>query len=159
MTPKKRMSGCVIALVVVAAVAVLVVAVGIYVLWRAVSTPEGKRVAKIVGDTAQIMFKAQSAAGASEVRRKGRCEQAYVITGEDMGKLGADFSDAASPTGRALVMCQVTFLMEPPSCEELARTYADTVHPPKRFDVIVKKASGTKTVCQETFERDGTRRE
>jgi hypothetical protein len=153
---RKGLSGCVIALLIFAACGCVVVIGGLVALWHASRTPTGQRVAKIVGDTASIMYRAQSAPGAKEVRKAGNCDQAFVIAGDDMAKITKDVSDADAKHVPALITCQVGVFWSPPTCELLAETYVAAVHPKSRFMVNVKKVGAIGDVCRTVFEADGT---
>jgi hypothetical protein len=102
------------------------------------------------------MWKSRNAPGTDEVRKKGRCEQAFVIAAEDMQKLGNDFTDGGAMLSHPLVMCQVSLLVDPPSCLDLARAYVDAVHPTTRFDVAVKQTGSSKNFCQSAFTATGS---
>jgi hypothetical protein len=151
----KRMSGCVVAILVFAGLVVIVLSVGASCLWRVSKTPAAARAAKIVGDTAQMMWRAQKAPGAAEVRKQGPCEEAFVISAEDMVKLAADLRDGSAPHGHALVSCQVSFLRTAPTCDRIAGIYVDVAHPAGSFDVIVKKQGSVRDECKTRFDRDG----
>jgi hypothetical protein len=155
--PKKKMNGCIVALLCFAGFVVVVGLVGAYGLYRAVRSPAGARVAKAIGDTAQMMWKAQSAPGAKEVRKQAPCEQAFVLTAEDMAKLASDLSDAAvPPRAHTLVNCQVGLFRSPPTCEAVAAIYVSAAHPTAAFDVIVKKTqTSLRPECQTRFDQDG----
>jgi hypothetical protein len=53
-------------------------------------------------------------------------------------------------------MCQVSLLVDPPSCLDLARAYVDAVHPTTRFDVAVKQTGSSKNFCQSAFTATGS---
>jgi hypothetical protein len=153
---KKGLSGCVIALLILAACGCVVVLGTVIVLWHVSRTPTGQRVAKIAIDTASIMYRAQSAPGAKEVRKAGNCDQAFVISGDEMAKITKDVSDADARHVPTLVTCQVGVFWSPPTCELIAETYVAAVHPTGRFMVNVKKVGAIDNVCQTAFEADGT---
>ena len=161
---RKRTSGCLIAVLIVLGCGVVAVIGCGFLAWRLASSTDGQRVVKMVGDSASIMYRAQSAPGAKEVRRAGNCDQAFVLTAADVAKLANDARnladggvDADSESAPGLVTCQVGVFWTPPTCDLLARTYADAAHPAGRFVIEVKKAGGLQSVCQVTFERDGSR--
>jgi hypothetical protein len=153
---RKGLSGCVIALLIFAACGCVVVIGTVIAVWHASRTPTGQRVAKIMGDTASIMYRAQSAPGAKEVRKAGNCDQAFVITGDDMAKITKDVSDADAKHVPALITCQVGVFWSPPTCELIAETYVAAVHPAGGFMVNVKKVGAIDDVCRTVFEADGT---
>ena len=159
------MHGCIVALLIFAALAVMVLLGGGFVLWRAWKTPDGQRMAKIVGDTAKLTYGGLSAPGAKEVRRAGRCEQSFVMTPEAVATLGNDLRDGgltdggvAVPTARtpAMVLCQVSIFITPPTCESLAEVYAAAAHPKAPFVVTVQKTGSLSPVCTQTFDRHGS---
>jgi hypothetical protein len=159
---KKGMSGCLIALMVfggVAFVGILLFAIG---MWRALSTPEGQKIVKLVGNTAKLMEEAQNAPGAKEVARRGGCQQALVVDVQRMAELIDGFvADAGMQQGTAqmrektMITCQVGFARTPPSCETLAETYVNAAHPTDAFRVIVQKQGDTKRVCEMSFDAKG----
>jgi hypothetical protein len=160
---KKGMSGCLIALMVfggVAFVGLLLFAIG---MWRALSTPEGQKIVKLVGNTAKLMEEAQNAPGAHEVAKKGRCQQALVVDVQKMAELIDEFVvDAGTQQGTAglrektMITCQVGFVGTPPTCESLAETYVNAAHPTDPFRVIVQKQGDPKRICEESFSATGS---
>jgi hypothetical protein len=154
--PKKRMHGCLIALLVMLGCGIAGTVIVAIVAYRFASTPTGQRVVHLVSDSAKIMYKAQSAPGASEVRKAGNCDQAFVVAGDDVATLARDATDSGVRHAPILVTCQVGVFWEAPACELLARTYVDAAHPKQRFVVNVKKTGSLGSACQETFEADGS---
>ncbi len=153
---KKGMSGCAVAILVTLCSGAVGLAVAGYGAWRALSSPTGKRVTKVVGDSAEVMYRAHGAPGAKELRMKGGCDEAFVVTGDDMAKLERDLADASMPVEVTLVTCQASYFGDAPSCESVARTYVDAVHPSGAFLVNVNKQGATKPECQMTFDSRGT---
>ncbi len=80
---KKSGNGCLLALAIVAGLALLVVGVAGFVIYRAANSREGKAILGAIGGMTRTVAEAQAAPGAAEVRALG-CDQAMVIDLEKM---------------------------------------------------------------------------
>ncbi len=158
--PKKGMSGCIVALLVLAGVVVIGVVIVGYGAWRVYSSPEGQKLAKVVGESAKLAEEARTAPGTAELRKSG-CQEAMVMDIARMEALGRDLADAA-PAKRApgssdkLVVCQVGSLGKPPTCDAVARTFVGAAPPSSAFRVQVQVQGKSKATCEGTYAKDGT---
>jgi hypothetical protein len=154
---KKSGNGCLIALAVVGGLVLLVVAVAAFGIYRAASSPEGKKLIGAIGGAAKLMAEAQNAPGAAEVRALG-CSQAMVIDTEKMGEMFGLLDASAPAPGEAAVMvvCQVQG-GTPPTCDAVAKTYATAGAAPHRgFEVSITHNRGTsENVCQTIYDATG----
>ena len=158
--PKKGLSGCLIAVLIFAGlvfVGLLFIGYGAYKVY---SSPEGQKLAKVVGESAKLAEEARKAPGTAELRKAG-CQEAMVMDPARMAELMADFDDGgAKAMGKLdqqkLVICQVGALVSPkPACDTLARTYVDATHPTEAFHVTVQVQGGHQPVCEKVYEADG----
>ena len=155
---KKSGSGCLIALAIVGGLAVLVMAVVGFGVWRFASSKEGKAIIGAVGEGAKIIAEAQSAPGAAEVRKLG-CDQALVLDIERMAKLFEHF-DASAPHGSysTMVICQVGVLhSDAPSCDQVASTYRAAVPAARPFAATVTRSGGHGEICSSLYDAKGNK--
>ena len=158
--PKKGMSGCIIALLVLAGVVVIGVALVAFGAWRVYSSPEGQKLAKVVGDSAKLAEEARSAPGTAELRKSG-CQEAMVMDTARMEALVRDFADASAPkrapgSPDKLVVCQVGSLGKTPACDSVARTFVGAAPPSSPFRVQVQVQGKSKATCEGNYAKDGT---
>ena len=154
--PSGCSQGCLIALLIVGGVGLLTALVAAVALWRAASSPEGKRVLAAVGKGAAIAGKGLNAPGAAEVRALG-CPEAFVLDLGDMADLVSLFDDggARAQLSGVLVMCQGR-VGELPSCDEVAQTYAAAPgRPPGGFVVTVKRSHQKGEACSRRYDAQG----
>jgi hypothetical protein len=154
---KKSGNGCLIALAIVGGLVALVVAVAAFAVYRAASSPEGKKIIGAIGGATKLMAEAQSAPGAAEVRALG-CEQAMVIDTERMAELFRD-GDASAPGAAqpgVVVVCQVVS-GDGPTCDAVAHTYATAAPAGHRgFAVTVSRGRGSGVnTCESTYDASG----
>lgn len=162
---KKGMSGCLLAVLIFSACAVLGIGAIGFIIWREAGAMLGS-----MKDLAALMLEAQSAEGAAEVRDLG-CTQALVIDTEKLEGILVDLEaeiakkenrkpkppDLAKD-GSHLVQCQVQSGTGP-TCDEVAKTFAKAARPKNKFLVNVQSGgSGSSgTSCSMSYEKDGTR--
>jgi hypothetical protein len=158
--PKKGLSGCLIAILVfVGLVFVGLIFVG-YGAYKVYSSPEGQKLAKVVGEGAKLAEEARKAPGTTELRKAG-CQEAMVMDPARMAELMAEFDDGGAKEmgkleNQKLVICQVGALVSTkPACDTLARTYVDATHPTEPFHVTVQVQGGHQPVCEKVYEPDG----
>jgi hypothetical protein len=158
--PRPKASGCVIALIVVGALAVfgcIAFAVGIAVYFR---TDDGKKVAGVIGAGIRVSTEAQNAPGAREIEKVG-CSQGLVF---DMDKMEA-FTRAIVGDGSAeapksdvgtMVLCQVNMVGSPPTCDDVKHAYLDAVPSQSGpFLVQVTRMTETKPRCMSAYSAKG----
>lgn len=159
--PKKGMSGCLIAVMVLAGlvvVGVIVVAIG---AWQVMSSPEGKKIARVIGEGSKMAEEARTAPGTKELRAAG-CREAMVFDPARMGDLMREFTDGGPPKGDPtkeprLVVCQVGALGSAPTCDKLAATYVSAAQPTTPFHITVQVQGGSKPKCAQVYTQAGAR--
>ncbi len=160
--PKKGLSGCLIALLVVAGLVVVGVLIAGIGVWKAVSSPEGQKIVKVIGEGAKLGEEARTAPGAQELRRAG-CQEAMVLDPARMADLIRELGDGGPPTDVTtqprMIVCQVGVLASAPSCDALAATYVAAAHPSTPFHVTVQTQGGQHPKCAQGYTADGKRRQ
>jgi len=163
--PERRRSGCLVALYVLFGVGAFVVVAGLVAGYFFLQSEEGQRLASAVRDSAEWVAEASKAPGTDALRAAG-CGEAMVSTRarlvEMMSRLlpASDADELAPPEGSAaeeiVVACQLGFFAsEVPSCEAVARAYAQAVDsPPAQFLVVV--VQGGTEHCVGSYAPDGT---
>ncbi|HSQ65950.1 MAG TPA: hypothetical protein VLM85_22165 [Polyangiaceae bacterium] len=156
--PKKGMSGCMIALLVVGSVALLggiVVGVGIYLF---ATSDAGKTAIKVIGEGSKLAEKGMNAPGTPELRALG-CEQAIVLDMKDVTALMGDLIDAGPDAGMPeglMVTCQVRGGARAPSCDDVAATYVRAVKSAgSEFVVTVQRQGDSHPLCESTYDASG----
>jgi hypothetical protein len=153
---KKSGNGCLIALAVVGALALVTVALMAIGVYRFAGTKEGKAIFGAVGDAARLMGEAQNAPGAKEVRALG-CDQAMAFDMDQMGSIMKRFDAPVPPSGTMMVFCQVGVFDRAPDCDLVARTYLAAAGPPARDLVAAVQRNGGGSVCSCLYDRHGTK--
>ena len=157
--PKKKMSGCAIALIIVGGIfVVLVIAAGIG-LAVFLRSDTGRKVFDVVDKTGKAVSKGINAPGTKEVRAAG-CPQAIVLDMADMAGIVDDFIDAgAGRTGipdELMVLCQGNFGDKLPSCDEVAKAYVGAVGmADKPFTVSVRRQGNNHALCEVKYSMSG----
>ncbi len=154
--PAKKTSGCLIALLVAGGLAVLLMLVGMFALWRAASSESGQKVMKAIGKGAQLASKGINGPGAQEVREAG-CPEAFVLDMEEMMELIGLFSDGGTKSlgVGVMVTCQGTF-GQLPACDEVAKAYLTAKGlPPGDFVVMVKTKNQKNEQCARRYSETG----
>ena len=157
--PKKGMSGCMIALLVVGIISVvgaLVVGIGIYLF--ATSTV-GKTAIKVMQEGPKLAEKATNAPGTPELRALG-CDVAIVLDTRDVGALVSDIIDAGFDSGMPdtlMVACQVRDVSRAPKCDDVAATYIRAVGTASsQFVVSVQRENDKHAICESTYDTSGS---
>ena len=170
--PREKRSGCVIALMVLAGlavVAIVLVAVGIYLFLR---TDEGKRIYASLSDSASLSLKATRGPGIKELHAIG-CETPMILTIGEWRRLESSMASLANESSEfdvaddvvdvPLVQCYASRAFEGlPSCDDLATTYAGAIEsPPERFIVLAhvegEEEESGEIVCTGYYDASGAR--
>lgn len=154
---KKTSSGCLIALLIIGGLGLVVCLVGGIVMWRASQNPDFQKVMGAVGKGAKLMMKGTKAPGTEALRAAG-CEQAIVLSLDEMMQLLSEFVDAGAPAGALsgmAVVCQVRTSVGAPTCAELAKVYATAAKPAEPFSLSVRSSGDSEPSCDENFGPDG----
>lgn len=170
--PREKRSGCVIALMIlagIAVVAILLAGVGIYMFLQ---TDEGKRFYDSFFDSASLSIKATRGPGVDALHGIG-CELPMILTIGEWQRLESSVADLSNESaeitvdedvaGVPLVQCYGTASVEElPSCDDLALTYIGALEtPPERFIVLAyfeDKQEGTdQLVCTGYYDDAGAR--
>ncbi|PZR04413.1 MAG: hypothetical protein DI536_34205 [Archangium gephyra] len=149
--PKKRSSGCLIAVVVIAVLLGVGCIATAVLVGAAAQTPEGKRAFSMLGKGMGVLNKALTAPGAKEVREAG-CPEAGVIDLADVAEVFGELVDGGMKTDgeSVVVFCQGTFSL--PTCDEVATAYRNAPGvKPGPFKVIVKRKSAKKNQCEQDY--------
>lgn len=154
--PKKGMSGCMIALLVVGIVGLvtaIVVGVGAYLF---ATSSVGKTAIKLVNEAPKLAEKGMNAPGMTEVRALG-CEQAFALDMKDVGDLMSDLVDAGKNMPDALMItCQVRAGARAPTCDDVASTYIGAVKTSSKAFVVTVQQQGKKAQCESSYDTTGS---
>lgn len=156
--PKKGMSGCLLAFLIVSGLGVLV-AVGVgFMVWRELGGVLGG-----FKELAEVMTKAASAPGTKELKAAG-CEQAFVIDTKELERVVNKFEKEiakkenrepkpmdVAKEGSHLVQCTAK-AGKKLTCDELAKTFVDATDPDDSFLVTM---SGGGADCSVSYSKDG----
>jgi hypothetical protein len=156
--PKKGMSGCVIALLVVGGVAlVFAIAAGIGVYFIATSST-AKTAFKVINEGSKLAEKGINAPGMTELRALG-CDEAITLDTDDVGALVQDLFDGGFDSGmpaQLMIACQVRDAAKAPKCDDLAAEYLRAVKTPTHEYVVTVQKQGDKTaICESTYDTSG----
>ena len=124
-------------------------------------------IASIAGGGIQFYQDISTAPGTGSMKRAG-CFQAFVITPEALKKLTSTIQEASekkdanpSPTLEyTMTICQVQSPKGAPTCEEIAKAYAQEAKPAEAlFGVIVQtQGDDNRPVCEGLFNAAGERK-
>lgn len=155
--PKKGMSGCVIAMIVVGVVGFVTAIVGGVILYFVATSDTAQTAFKVLGEGTKIAQKGLTAPGTTELRALG-CEQAMVIDLKEVGTTMMDIFDAgidASLPEGLMVTCQVR-RGRAPSCDDVASTYVRAVGTASaEFTVTVQRQGDGTAMCESTYDTSG----
>ena len=152
--------GCLIALGVFGAFLAVSVIIGGIVVYKIMSSPEGRKIVAAVGETTKLTQEAMKAPGTAELRKLG-CDQAMVIDAERMMSIVESFvpDSGGKPdlSEKLMVMCQMGMLgKSPPTCDDVAKTYAAAVPSgTSNFLVQVTAQGDNKPHCQARYSPSG----
>lgn len=150
--PKKRSSGCLIAVIIVGVLVAIVCIAGAVVVGTAAQSPEGKRAMSMMGKGMSVIGKSLNGPGAKEVREAG-CPEAGVVNLADIQEAFGEFVDGGikSADFSVMVVCQGSFSL--PTCDEVAAAYRSaTGVKPGKFKVMVKKKGSQKSQCEQDYD-------
>jgi hypothetical protein len=159
--PKKGMSGCLIAFLVVGGLfLVSMIGGGIWFY------SEFGGFVGATGDMAKLMVDAQNAPGTKEMKKAG-CTEAFALDMKKMAKTIQRFEDEMAKrekrkpkpvdlgkegVGSHMLICKKT-LGEAPTCEKVAKAFIDEVKPDSEITVTVESSGSNK--CTERFDTNG----
>jgi hypothetical protein len=154
--PKKGMSGCLIAVLVLAGVVLIGVVLAGVGVWRVMQNPDAQKMVKAVGDTAKLAEEARKAPGTGELRKAG-CRDALVLDPKKVAEIMKAFEDAGAsrPGGLLSVMCEVGSKSSAPECDALAKVYVAAGHPTTDFRLTIQVQGTKASVCEEEYASDG----
>jgi hypothetical protein len=158
--PRTSGSGCLIALGIVAAVLLLLAVIVGVVIYRAASSPEGRKVLGMVRDGARVVGEATTAPGTKELRGIG-CEAAMVMDLQAMMRVfGADGgTPAAGEQLDRFVICSVGMVAKAPTCDQVAETYVGAVGQGKgSFQAMVQRQGRNRPACATCYDAAGAKR-
>ncbi|MGC4115116.1 MAG: hypothetical protein QM765_11015 [Myxococcales bacterium] len=157
--PKKKTSGCLIALLVVAIVGIVIsCAVGV-VVWQAAKSETGQAILGALGDATKLAEKGMNAPGAKEVQALG-CTQAVVFDLADVQQVvrhfAKDAGDSEELKGR-IITCSVGFAQKAPTCQAVADTYVKALggRSDSTFTVIIQRQNDRESLCEQAFDEGG----
>ena len=152
------MSGCLIAVLVFAGVAVIGLVLGAIGIWRVMQSPEAQKMVKVVGDSAKLMEEARTAPGTAELRKAG-CRDAFVLDPKKLAELMKTFEDAgagpAPEAGALAVTCEAASKSAAPECDALAKVYVAAGHPTTDFTLTVQLQGAKTSICSEDYSASG----
>jgi hypothetical protein len=156
---KKKTSTLTILLAVIGGGLLLFAVVFGIVAYKIMSSPEGRSVVGMIGETVRIARKAQSAPGTKELRALG-CKSAMVMDADDFSKM-AEAADPGRPIKEApfgtMVVCGGMPFGDPPGCDEVATTYVSAAGARERpFVVMVQKSGRSQPECSSLYAGDGS---
>jgi hypothetical protein len=156
--PKKGMSGCLIAFLVVLGLFVVGGGIAAFVVYRMIGAP--------IKEMMAVVQEGTTAPGTDELRSSG-CQTASAMDAaklmkvvKEFGeKLGADQQklkdmDDKQLEAPTIVVCELkpsTTL----SCDDVAHTYESAAHPKDKFSVIVKKTHAQSNECAFLYDAEG----
>lgn len=156
--PKKKMSGCLIAVIALGAVVALVGVVIAVAVWKLSQDPEVRQIFNAGTAMVKMMQESQTAPGAAEVRGLGCAEagvvdlRAFLALTPEHGDAGPEAS-AGKPT--IVVFCQVTE-GSGPACDAVAKAYFGAVpHAPGDVEVYVARVGEKEAKCQRHYAETG----
>jgi len=170
--PKRKRSGLLVLVYVLAAAGGLVILVGGIILVITgikaalfFGSEDGQRMVEGIKETVEIAKEAQDAPGTEELRAAG-CDTASVMNLGDMMGAVSNFVgeedkkelEEIAESQMTMVICQVSFgSADPIECDELARIYGSAVpDAPDEFMVQSQKAGRVKDHCVGVYAPDGT---
>lgn len=160
MAPKKKMSGCVIALLVVGALAGLVCIGSGIAVWMAARSEAGKKLISAVDQGVKLAEGGVNAPGAAELRAAG-CPQALVMDMKAAMAIADTFVDGGLENDAELdylsVSCSAPAgsTVKLPSCDELAPVYAKAAPSERSFVIEVRRQGSQKPDCNKQYSGEG----
>jgi hypothetical protein len=158
--PKKKMSGCVIALLVVGALAGLVCIGSGIAVWMAARSEAGQKIISAVDQGVKLAKDGMNAPGAAELRAAG-CPEAMVMDMKAAMAIADSFIDGGLEKDKELDYLSVTCSAPAgsrrklPTCDELAPVYAKAAPSERNFVVEVRREGDQKPQCNKAYSGDG----
>jgi hypothetical protein len=158
---KKKGSGCLLAVGIVAAVLGVIFVVGAFIVYRVVKSPEGQKAVTLIGEGSKAMRDGLNAPGTTELKALG-CTQPMVVDAEKMVALGqllgADAgTKSAKPDFSVTVVCQVSKRAAAPTCDAVASTYVAAAAPTSSFLVTLQVAGAPEAGCHAVYDASGAK--
>lgn len=158
--PKKKMSGCVIALSIVGGLAGLVCIGSGVAMWMAARSDTGKKIFSAIDQGVKLAEQGVNAPGAAELRAAG-CPEALVMDMKAAMAIADSFIDGGLENDAELdyisVNCSAPAgsTVTLPSCDDLAPVYAKAAPSERDFVVEVKRQGKQKAECSKQYSGDG----
>lgn len=158
--PKKKMSGCLIALLIVGGLAGLVCIGSGVAVWMAARSETGKKLVSAIDQGVKLAQEGVNAPGAAELRAAG-CPEALVMDMKAAMAIADTFIDAGFEDDEQLdyisVNCSAPAGSKDPlpTCDELAPVYAKAAPSERDFVVQVKRQGKQKPECSKQYSGDG----
>jgi hypothetical protein len=161
--PKKGMSGCVKALLIVGGILLVLGIVVVILVVRFFNSPDGKKFVSTVKQAGSAVQAAQNAPGTTELKAMG-CVQPMVMDTQQLMQSIGDIYDAGpmpenvhTKEKSLIVTCPVPMLKSL-DCDDVAKTYVKAVggKADRKFTVQVKGQGGS-SLCEHDYDVDGTR--
>ena len=149
-----------IALAVVSCLGGLLLIAGGIVGWKLYKSPEGQRMAPLVGESQKYLEEAATAPGTKELASPLCKRGALVVDFERRARLERLIKDASANTPpvspRFEVICAVDAKASPPACNAVASTYVAAVgRGPGDFYAVVKAGLGAEPACASLYDPAG----
>jgi len=149
--PKKGMSGCLIAFLVVLGLFIVGGGVAAFFVWKYFGKP--------IAAMAEVVKDGQNAPGTKELRAAG-CKDAsamdakklYTVLKDFADQLGGDTKNMQEPDSPTIVLCTLKPSKEM-TCDEVAETYTSAASPKDKFSVLVQK--GKSQECSGLYDSSG----
>jgi hypothetical protein len=158
--PKKKMSGCLIALLIVGGLAGLVCIGSAVAVWMAARSETGKKVFSAIDQGVKLAQEGVNAPGAAELRAAG-CPEALVMDMKAAMAIADTFIDGGLEEDDELDYLSVTCsapagsTAQLPTCDELAPIYAKAAPSERSFVVEVRRQGKKKPECSKQYSGDG----
>lgn len=158
--PEKKISGCLIALLIVGSLVALSCAVGGFFVWRATQSEKGKMIFGAMGKGLDLLAKAKKAPGTAELRAAG-CREAMVTDPREMLHAFEGVFDAGTTTPRDEGGMTLMVACEPGGerleCDRLAEIFVSAAKPDIGFNLIVSRAGSpdNKPDCAKKYDAAG----
>jgi hypothetical protein len=142
-------------------VGVVVAGISIALIWRVATSPMMNRMLRTMGEQQRLMQEQTTAPGARELRKSGPCAQVIITSPDVRRRLDALSSPRrrrknATPANETVIVCMAPMLTAAPTCDALARTYVDAVHPADPFRMVVNQPANRKSNCGSNYDSSGS---
>lgn len=149
---KKRLSGCLTALLIFLALGLVTMVIGAFVAWKLYQNPA-------VQSAVDAVVELPNAPGRAELERAG-CQNAMVMDLRALGKL-AEGSKEPSEDIEALKDSVMIVCLAPPTsaltCPQIATTYAAAVpRGANRLHIQLQRVAKEPALCRGIYDRTGT---